>query len=63
MLLAINYSFCDFIAPILSNGQGPMTFDTLPKVQVVKKYMRAQITVSAPTTALLYCSKVTLILT
>ena len=40
LLLAINYSFCDDIAPIWSNGQGPMTFDTFPKVQVLlKKYI------------------------
>ena len=27
------------MTPIWSNGQGPRTFDTLPKVQVVKKYV------------------------
>ncbi len=27
------------MTPIWSNGQGPMTFDTLPKVQVAKKYI------------------------
>ncbi len=27
------------MAPIWSNGQGPMTFDTSSKVQVVKEYI------------------------
>ena len=27
------------MTPFWSNGQGPMTFDTLPKVQVAKKYI------------------------
>ena len=40
LLLAINYSFVtDYMAPIWSNGQGPRTFDTFPKVQVVRKYI------------------------
>ena len=35
----INYSYCDYLVPIRSNGRGPMTFDPLPKVQVIKKYI------------------------
>ncbi len=39
LLLATNYSFCDHMAPIWSNVKRPMTFDTFPKVQVVRKYI------------------------
>ena len=37
----INYSYCDYRVPILSNGRGPMTFDPFPKVQVISKYIMA----------------------
>ncbi len=47
LLIAINYSFCDYISPIWSNGQGPMTFETLPKVQVVEKYIIVNVPVAS----------------
>ncbi len=39
-LLEINYSYCDYLSSIWSNDQCPMTFDTYPKLQVIKKYMK-----------------------